>query len=287
MALLLLWIFLVLVFVHVCSLLETTLFVVRISTLLDRGSQGSQGADRLLDIKQNRIDDAIGAILILNTLASTVGLTLAGAQAAELFGEARVGVLSAALTLLLLIVSEIIPKTMAARYAGSLSGFVGYALSALIAVTAPILVVTRGLIRLLARRPRERLTRRELAILVGRAPHEGAISLAESTFIGSLIYSREVTLKDMMTPASVVFMMDVDQTVEDLLDMPVADAFSRIPLFQSSRHHVIGYLSHREVLKALALDGDRSRKLVSFLRPLPELARPSSGSFSNASRSRW
>jgi CBS domain containing-hemolysin-like protein len=272
MALLLLWIFLVLVFVHLCSLLETTLFAVRISTLLDRRSQGNQGAARLLDIKQSHIDDAIGAILILNTLASTLGLTLAGAQAATLFGEARVGLLSAVLTVLLLIVSEIIPKTMAARYAGSLSGFAGYTLSCLIRIAAPILVVTRALIRLLARRPRERLTRRELVILVGRAPREGAISLAESAFIGSLIYSREVTLKDVMTPASVVFVMDAEQTVKDLLAASAADAFSRIPLFQGSRQNVVGYLSHREALKAFALDGDKSRKLGSFLRAMPALA---------------
>lgn len=272
MTLLLLWILLALVSVHICSLLETTLFAVRISTLLDRKSAGSLGAARLLEIKQTRIDDAIGAILILNTLASTLGLTLAGAQAAKLFGEAQVGLLSAALTVLLLIISEIIPKTMAARYAGSLSGFVGYALSYLMRLTAPVLVVTRALIRLLARRPRERLTRRELAILVGRAPHEGVISLAESMLIGSLIYSREVALKDVMTPSSVIFMMDAEQTVGDLLAAPEADAFSRILLCQGSRQHVIGYVSHREALKAFALDTDRTRKLQSFLRPMPVLS---------------
>jgi Mg2+/Co2+ transporter CorB len=117
MALLLLWVLLAVVSIHLCSLLETTLFAVRISTLLDRSSAGSRGAARLLEIKQTRIEDAIGAVLILNTVTSTLGLTIAGAQAAKLFGGAQVGLPSAALTVLLLIVSEIIPKTMAARYA--------------------------------------------------------------------------------------------------------------------------------------------------------------------------
>jgi Mg2+/Co2+ transporter CorC len=102
----------------------------------------------------------------------------------------------------------------------SLSGFVGSALFYLIKIAAPALVVVRLFIRVLARRPRERFTRRELAILVGRAQ---------------------------------------------------ADAFSRIPLFRGSRDRVIGYVSHRVVLKAFARNADRRRKLASFLRPLPVL----------------
>jgi CBS domain containing-hemolysin-like protein len=269
MVFLIFYVVLAVVFVHVCSLLETTLFCVRISTLLDRKSAGSVGAAHLLEIKQNRIDEAIGAILILNTFAGTVGSTLAGAQAARLLGEARVGLLSVALTLVLLVISEIVPKTMATRYAGSLSSLTGYVLWYLIWLTAPALALMGALIRLIARRPRERLTRREFAILVGRAPQQGAISLAESMLIGSLIYSRELTLKDVMSPESVIFMMDGEQTVGDLLAAPGADAFSRIPLYRNTRQNVVGYVSHREVLKAFALNNDRTCKLESFRRPIP------------------
>lgn len=269
MGLLLLAISLAVVFSHFCSLLETTLFAVRSSALMERRAAGSLGAARLLEIKRDRIDDAIAAILILNTLAITVGSTFAGALAAELFGEAWVAWVSAALTLLLLVLSEIIPKALAARYAGSLSGFVGHALTYLMRVLAPLLVVTRALIRLFARRPRERFTRREFALLVGTAPLDGAISPAESMLIGSLIYSSELTLREAMTPDSFVFMMAAEQTVGDLLAAPEADAFSRIPLFRTARWDVVGYVSHRNVLKTFALEGDRNRKLASFLRPMP------------------
>lgn len=269
MGMLALWVLLTIVFSHFCSLLEATLFSVRTSALLERQAAGSSGAARLLDIKQNRIDDAISAILILNTLAITVGATFAGAQAATLFGDAGVGIFSAILTVLLLVLSEIIPKTLAARYAGSLSGFAGYALTYLIRIMAPALVLTRALIRLLARRHRERFTRREFAMLVGAAPQEGAISLAEAMLIGNLIYSREVMLKDVMTPHAVIFMMDTHRTVAELIAAPGADAFSRIPLFDGDREHVAGYVSHREVLKAYAQDNDGTRQLGSFLRPIP------------------
>ncbi|QKE41945.1 MAG: DUF21 domain-containing protein [Ferrovum myxofaciens] len=269
MGLLLFWMLLAVILSHLCSLLEVTLFSVRTSALLERQAAGSSGAARLLEIKQNRIDDAISAILITNTLASVVGATFVGAQAVILFGEAWVGAFSAVLTVLLTVFSEIIPKTMAARYAGRLSGFSGYALWYLIGIMTPFLVVTGVIIRFLARRPRERLTRREFSMLVGAAPQEGAISLAEAVLIGNLIYSREVLVKDVMTPHRVMFMMDESQTVADLVAAPGADAFSRIPLFEGDRRNVIGYVSHREVLKAYALDSDGTRQLNSFLRPIP------------------
>lgn len=266
------WVLLAVVLVHLCSLLETTLLSVRISALLERKAAGSVGAARLLEIKQNRLDDAIGAILILNTLAGTLGATLAGAQASAEFGEASVGLLSGILTVLLLLISEIVPKTLATRYAGRLSSLAGHTLSRLIWVMTPVLVLTSGVIRLLARRPRERLSRREFTLLVGSAPGEGTISLAESTLIANLIYSRDVTLKDVMTPRSMIFMLNEEQTVVDLLAAHGADAFSRIPLFQGTQDYIVGYVSHRQVLKAFAAQQDGARRLGSFLRPMPSLA---------------
>ncbi|MBS0222545.1 MAG: DUF21 domain-containing protein [Proteobacteria bacterium] len=271
MTLLVLWIVVPVAVVLLCSLLETTLLSVRMTALLERTAGGSTGAARLLEIKRNRIDDAISAILVLNTLAGTLGATLAGAQTAAEFGEASVGYVSATLTLLLLLISEIIPKTLATRYAGRLSAFTGHALAPLIWIMTPAVIVTNALIRLLARRPRERLSRREFALIVGSARGEGTISLAESTLIGNLIYSRDVTLADVMTPLPMIFMMNVDQTVADLVATAESDAFSRIPLFQDDRAHIVGYLSHRQVLKEFALDDNGERKLISFLHPIPKL----------------
>ncbi len=269
MGMLVFWIIMAISLSHFCSLLEVTLFSVRTSALLERQSNGSTGASLLLDIKQNHLEDAISAVLILNTIAITVGATFAGARAATLFGNAGIGVFSAILTVLLLVVSEIIPKTMAARYAGRLSGFVGNVLSHLIAIMVPLLVLTRALNRLLAHRQRERFTRREFQMLVGAAPQEGALSLTEAMLIGSLVYSREVRLQEVMTPHAVIFMLDARQTVADLVAAPGADAFSRIPLCEGNRRHIVGYVLHREVLKAYARDRDGARPLATFRRPLP------------------
>jgi Mg2+/Co2+ transporter CorB len=235
MGLLVFWALLAVASVSLCSVLETTPFSVRLSALIERKAAGSSGAARLLEIKSNRIEDAIGAILTVNTVMQTLGTTLAGAQAAKLFGSLQVGLISAGLVVCLLIISEIVPKTLAARYAGALSGFTGHVLWHLIPVVRPIIFLTGALIRLLARRPRERFTRREFAMLVGSAPRDGALSLAEASVIGNLIYSREVTLSDVMIPLSMVFMLDAVDTVANLLASPVSDAFNQILLYRRAR----------------------------------------------------
>lgn len=272
MEMLIFWAVLAVVAVHICSLLETTLFSVRIATLIDRKSAGSRGAALLLNIKRNNAEDAIGAVLIVNTVTSTLGTTLAGAEATQMFDDVAVGALSVVLMIVLLVVSEIVPKTLATRHSGTLASFAGYGLTGLIFITRPALTVTRLLIRLLARHPSERLTRREFAIFVGSAPREGAISLAEAALIGNLIYSRNVTIGDVMTPLSALFMLDQETTIAGLLAADGADAFSRIPLFRDGREQIVGYISHRDVLKAAALENDRTRKLATFLRPLPRLS---------------
>jgi CBS domain containing-hemolysin-like protein len=190
MAALLSWSLVAIAVSHLCSLLEVTLLSVRTSALLEQQAAGSVGAARLLAIKRDRIDDAIGAVLVLNTVAITVGATLAGAQAAALFGEGGVGVFSGVLTVLLLLFAEIIPKTLAARHAGRLAAFTGRVLPLLLAALAPVLVVTRSLVNALARRARERLTRREFALFVGAAPQEGAITLAEARLIQLHLFAR-------------------------------------------------------------------------------------------------
>ena len=272
MGLLVFWAFLAVISVALCSILETTLFSVRLSALSERKAAGNRGAARLLDIKSNAIEDAISSILTINTVLQTLGTTLAGAQAARLFGSVQVGLVSAGLMICLLILSEIIPKTMAARYAGALAGFTGHVLWYLVPVMRPIVLITGTLVRFLARRPSERFTRREFALLVGTAPREGALSLAEASLIANLIYSREVTLQDVTTPLPVVFMLSADETEEHLLAAPESDAFSRIPLFRGSRQQIAGYISHREVLKALARNPERTGRLEQFLHPIPRLS---------------
>jgi CBS domain containing-hemolysin-like protein len=251
-----------------CSLLEASLLSARISNLAEQSAQGSRGAALLLRLKQTRIDDAISAILILNTLANTLGATMAGAQAAHVFGSAWIGVFSGVLTFLILVFSEIIPKTLGAVYARSLSGFVGYVLTALTRVMAPVLVLSRGLTRLLARDSSQPYSRAELAAVIDTASSDGTLTDDERTFFSNLLRFDNVRVEDVMTPRTVMFMMRVDDTVGDLLGERRAQPFSRIPLYREHRDEVVGYVLHRDVLAAAARGCDRSRRLDTFLRKI-------------------
>ena len=251
-----------------CSLLEATLLSAGMASLSEQRAAGNRGAGWLLDLKRTRIDDAISAILILNTLANTLGATMAGAQAARVFGSAWIGLFSGVLTLLILVISEIIPKTLGAVYARSLSGIVGWALLFLTRLMTPALVLSRVLTRLLTRGKKTGFSRGELAAVIDTAAKEGALTRDESSLLSNLLRSREIQIEDVMTPRTVTFMMPVDKTVEDLLSEPEAEAFSRIPLYRDDPDNVVGYVLQRDVMKAVVTGCERSRRLDAFMREI-------------------
>lgn len=274
MALLLLFVAFSLGISFLCSLLEAAFLSARLSTLSEQRAHGIRGAGLLLDIKRGRVDDAISAILILNTLANTLGATLAGAQAAHVFGSAWVGVFSGVLTFLILVFSEIIPKTLGAVYARALAWFVGWTLHFLTRFLAPVLVVSRVLTRLLTGGKAVPFSRGELVAVISTAVREGALSAEEASIFGNLLRFNDVQVEDVMTPRTVMFMMPVDATAADLLAEPEAEVFSRIPLYRGDHDNVIGYVLLRDVLKALATGGERQQKLESWMREVwfvPEL----------------
>ncbi len=259
----------------VCSLLEATLLSVRIATLNSLAAAGNRGAARLCALKKSRIDDAISAILTLNTVANTLGATLAGAQAADYFGSRWVGAFSGVLTFLILILSEIIPKTLGAVYARPLSGIVGHALHALTIAMAPALFVSGTITRFLTRGRKLTVSRAELSFLIETATSDGVISDEEARLFANLLSFNEVQVEDVMTPRTVTLMLPAETTIQELLDRSDVDAFSRIPLYRDSRDNVVGYVHQRDVWKAVARSGKQTVRLADFMRPIsfvPELA---------------
>lgn len=249
-----------------CSLLEAALLSVRAAGLAERKAHGSRGAALLLEIKQTRIDDAITSILVLNTVANTLGATMAGAQAARVFGSSWVGVFSGCLTLGILVISEVIPKTLGAVYATALAPAVGRTLEALTRVMTPALFVSGFLTRLLTRGRRVGMSRGELAAVIAMASHEGTIGGQESTIFRNLLAYDSIRVQDVMTPRTVTHMMPADATVGDLLADAEAETFSRIPLYGTSRDDVSGYVLQRQVLRAAALGAAPDTPLSRFQR---------------------
>ncbi|MBX2800115.1 MAG: DUF21 domain-containing protein [Myxococcales bacterium] len=257
-----------------CSLFEATLLSVRVTELVRRAKDGGRGVNLLLMYKQERIEDGIGAILTLNTIAHTIGASLAGAQAARAFAsetlteDAAVAGFSAILTVAVLVATEIIPKTLGTNYASALAPFVGYSVHALALVTKPILLVTGFLTRLMSRGEPEGISRGELQALVNMAQSDGSIEHDESRVLTNLLGFEGLVVEDVMTPRTVVRMIALDSTVGDCIDDQTLSEHTRIPVYEGDRDHVKGYVHQLQLLRSVARGGSRDAPLKDFLRPV-------------------
>jgi len=252
----------------ICSILEATLLSARVVELIDRKTHGDRGAALMLDLKHERIDDAISAILTLNTVANTLGSALAGAQAAIIFGSAWVGVFSGVLTLLILIFTEIIPKTLGTVHASRLVGVVARTINWLTRLLALPLAMLRLLTRALtpgALAPR--VSRRQVAALVTSAANEGAIDEDTSRVVSNVLRLREVKVEDVMTPRTIITMLPSATTIAEFLKAPELRAFSRIPLYETNHDDLVGHVLQREVLAAAAKGTPPETKIKRFIRP--------------------
>ncbi len=269
MTLLLLYVGIALSVSFLCSVLEASLLSVGEVELHDRAQRGEKAAKSLLAIKDERMDDAISAILTLNTIAHTIGATLAGAQAAIVFGSKWVGVFSAVLTLLVLVVTEIIPKTLGTVYASSLVGFVARTLRVLMIGLHPVLLVTGALTRLISHGDKRPISRGELGSLVSLATQEGTLEHGEARVLSNVLQMQKIPVEDVMTPRTVVVMVPADMTMDEFRRSANASVFSRVPVWEESQDNVVGYVRQVDVLRRLAGDdGGGETSLRDVMLPI-------------------
>ena len=262
-----------------CSIMEAVLLSVTPSFVALQGRKGTVTAKRLRALKED-IDRPLAAILSLNTIAHTVGAAGAGAQAAVVFGSASLGIVSAILTLLILVLSEIIPKTLGAVYWKALTPAVVAILWPLIYLLWPLVKVSQALTRLLARRREDSsVSPAEVAALAELGAREGVIEQGESRILKNLFLLRSLRVRDIMTPRIVVFMLPEEVTIGSVVDTEREIRFSRIPVYRTGPDDVTGFVLRDEILLDAAR-GDRDRPLRAIRRdllpvpetlPLPEL----------------
>lgn len=266
-----------------CSLLEAGLLSSRTVTLTEKVESGSRGARILLEIKQHRLDDAISAILTLNTISNTAGAALAGNQFRVAYqtmenvstaeGVAS-GIFAGLLTVLVLFFAEIPPKTLGAVYASQLAAPMGWALHLLTKVMAPMLILTRAMTRLLARKKVVRLSRGELVTFLSMATKEGALETEESKVFSNILQFKELTVQEVMTPRTVTVMVHADMTIAEFLQDRSVEPFSRIPVYREDQDHVIGYILQKEFLRRVIDEADLEQPISKFTRKiwyLPEV----------------
>ncbi len=250
-----------------CSIMEAVLLSITPSFAAQVEQDNPTLGNRIRAFKAD-IDRPLAAILSLNTIAHTVGAAGAGAQAAAVFGDAYVGVISAVLTFLILVVSEIIPKTLGAVYWRGLTPTVIRVLTPTIWLMWPLVKMAQGLTKLLARGKKHVLiSREEFTALAELGAQEGVFEEDESRILMNLFRFREIRAKDIMTPRTVLFRLPEDQTVADVVEAHPNMRFSRIPIYTQDADDITGFVLKNEILLAVAQGKDQVR-LAELRRPI-------------------
>ena len=270
MALLISYVLFALVFSFLCSIAEAVLLSVTAPYVVVLEKQGKPYGPLLRQLKSN-INKPLAAILTLNTIAHTIGAAGAGAQVAIVFGNTYLGIASAILTLLILFLSEIIPKTLGAHHWRKLAPATAYGLKFLIILLYPFVKLTEKMMKGLSERATlNGFSRQEFSAMAELSAQEGQLTQRESEVLKNLLLLRETSVKDAMTPRTVVFSLPESTTVADFFRDHEQVRFSRIPVYSDESDHVEGFVLRSDLLLAQA-NGRFKESLESFKREIPIL----------------
>ena len=257
-----------LVFSFLCSVAEAVVLSVSPSYIATLRNAGKEKTAALLSKMKTSIDRSLAAILTLNTIAHTVGAGGAGAEGAAYFGDKYVGIVMAVLTLLILFLSEIIPKTLGALYWRSLAPVTGQFVQLLIWLLYPLILFSERLTKWLTRgKSTHQFSRDEFTAMVDIGLEAGQLDSTESRILNNLFRFPELCAKDIMTPRTVVFALQQDATVDEVMKLHPVLNFTRIPVYAENRDEVTGFVLKSDVLlKQHSNDGQV--KLRDFKRQI-------------------
>jgi CBS domain containing-hemolysin-like protein len=231
--------------------MEAVLLSTPQSFLIVKQEEGNRWATSFIVLK-NDIDKPLSAILSLNTIAHTVGAAGVGAQAIKVFGEASFGIASAAMTILILVFTEIIPKTIGANYWRNLTMITTYIIKGMIIITYPLVIASAVITRLISKNKLEQTTsREEIAALTNIGVGEGIFSEKENRIIQNLLKLKNVGVREIMTPRVVVALADENLSLNDFLKSKDYLKYSRIPVYSENEDNVTGYVFRQAVLEKL------------------------------------
>ena len=238
-----------------CSILESVLMSTPLSFITMKEDEGYRPAKVF---KKYKLDNAraIAAILSLNTIANTIGAAGVGRQAALVLGSIPFGVVSAVVTILILVFSEIIPKTIGTGQWRRLMGFTAYTIRALIFILYPIVMLVEGLTKLIARKDEEEaaVSREEVAAMADMGEDEGVIDEDENKIIQNVIKLNDIKAYDVMTPRVVAATAPENMSLKDFYRNDEYSHFSRIPVYADEEDFITGYVLRSEALEELAED---------------------------------
>ncbi len=254
MALLFFYLFLAIAISFLCSIMEAVILSVSVSFIKTHEMTGSRNAFLLAGFKTH-IDRPLAAILSINTIAHTVGAAGVGAQAVAIFGEAYFGWISAILTLLILIFSEIIPKTIGARYWRRLALPSANLLLVMIYISWPLVIISKWITHFLSGKTGQKsISRDELSAMASIGTQEGVFEKSEARVIQNLMKLRSLKVRTIMTPRTVMVAASEDLHLADFYKNKEYLRFSRIPVYQDNIDKITGYVLKDDILDNLAKD---------------------------------
>lgn len=233
-----------------CSILEAVLLSITVSHI-EVVKKEKRKLGLLMESQKKNIDFSIAAILTLNTFAHTLGAAGVGAEAAKIFGEEYMFYISAILTILILVFSEIIPKTIGAYYWKTFAGFSTRVIRLLVIITYPILIIMNKITTYITPKRKETITKDEIIATANIAERKGVLRVKETAMIENLLRLNEIKVKDIFTPRSVVFAVQKADFLKSFEDRSCCDLnkfkeYSRVPIYGSDIDDIEGVLISKE-----------------------------------------
>jgi CBS domain containing-hemolysin-like protein len=260
--LLVVYILLALGFSFLCSVAESVLLSVTPSFIETQKFKNPKKAALLKQLKQDNIDRSLAAILTLNTIAHTAGSIGAGAQAAVVFGNTWFGVFSALMTLAILFLSEIIPKTIGAVYWSELSGITVYFVKYLILILYPFVRISEEITKIISRGQNVHIFSREEFIAMSRLGEEtGQIYTNEAKIIKNLFLFSSLKASDIMTPRIVLSALPETTPLSEASGIITSSPFSRFPVYKENIDHITGFVLKEDIL--LSLGKEKSNETLN------------------------
>ncbi len=279
MGLLLLFFSLSIIFSFLCSIWEAVLLSIPPSYVEIKNQEGGLVGKLLKEFKTD-IDRPLAAILTLNTIAHTVGAIGVGSQAGTLYGDQPIviggatmpftleAIIGAVMTLAILILSEIIPKTLGANYWKQLVPFTVRSLRIVIVLLWPLVWFSQFITKKLKKdKTKSVFSRADFSAMAELGAREGIFDQEESKIIRNLLRFNTIRAKDIMTPRTVVIAADESQTIGDFFREHQDLRFSRIPIYQESKDHITGFIL-KDVLLLNIIKGKEDQPLQSIKREL-------------------
>lgn len=281
MVLVIIWGLVSTIFSFLCSIWEAALLSITPSYAEIKFQEDTTFGRRLKKFKEE-IDQPLAAILTLNTIAHTVGAIMVGNSAAAAFGDSYLTtiIVPVVMTLVILILSEIIPKTLGANYWENLAGFTVNSLYYIIWALWPLIWVTQLITKRFKKdKSKSVLSRADFVAMADLGAKEGALKKGESRIIQNLLRFSTIQTKDVMTPRTVVKAANEETVINDFYNENKNLRFSRVPVYKDSKDHITGFILKDILLSSIINEkGDnllkdirRDIKIVNEVMPIPDL----------------